>query len=189
VGGVIACGQYSIVRLRTENMELKVLIQVTEQDAPDLLGTDILNYGPNAGLTNHGERTLHLRGTPVELYGSRNAAAHGLIGKLQAKLDKNAETKAFALAYRHLRLEAGECQLLQAVVTHAYGIATHSICPNEDNAEWSIMGVTLDGTPDKYDLLIMNHSDHPITIKRGDKIGVRSNWKFQRWFCGHGKSQ
>jgi hypothetical protein len=153
-------------------MELKVLIQVTEQDAPDLLGTDILNYGPNAGLTNHEAHTLHLRGTPVELYGSRNAAAHGLIGKLQAKLDSNAETKAFALAFRHLCLEAGECQLLQASVTHAYGKATHSICPNEDNTEWSIMGVTLDGTPDKYELLIMNHSDHPITIKKGDKIGI-----------------
>jgi hypothetical protein len=104
------------------------------------LDTDILNHGPNAGLTNHGEHTLCLKGTPVELYGSRNVVAHGLIGKLQTKLDRNAETKAFAAAYRHLRLEAGECQLLQATVTHAYGIATHSICPNDDNGKWSIMG-------------------------------------------------
>jgi hypothetical protein len=171
VGVAIACGQYSIVRLRTENMELKVLVQVTEQEVPDLLGTDILNYGPNKGQTNHEERTLHLKGTPVELYGSRNAAAHGLIGKLQAKLDQNAGTEAFATAYRHLRLEAGECQFLQASLTKAYHDSVHSIFPNENDEKWSIMAVTFEGTPDKYELLVMNNSDHPITIRRGDRLG------------------
>jgi hypothetical protein len=45
-------------------------------------------------------------------------------------------------------------------------------------------GVTFEGTPDKYELQVMNHLDYPITIKRGDKLGIIEatvNFKMVLW--------